>query len=64
MPDAPASVPAYQVAARDAKSGAELGASLRFQPLDSRITIALEYEGFLGWADSNHHIGMAIRIPL
>jgi subtilase-type serine protease len=64
MPDAPEDALAYRVAASDARSGVEFGARVRFQPLASRISVALEYDAFMGWGDANHNIGLAVRVPL
>ena len=63
MPDAPSEVPAYRVDARDAKSGVEFGANLRFQPLDWRASLALEYEGFYGDGSLIHQFGISARVP-
>jgi outer membrane autotransporter protein len=60
---APQDVDPFTVQASDAKRGVEIGAHMRFQPLRSRATVAVGYDGFIGDRSYVHLVSATLRVP-
>ncbi len=61
---APDGVGDYRVKADDDDNGAEFGARVSFQPIDSKMTMGLAYTGFVGKDTDAHRGTFEVRIPL
>ncbi len=60
---APPGTPSFRTEAQDAEYGADLAASVSFQPQGSRNTIELGYEGFIGDRTMVHSVVARFRMP-
>jgi outer membrane autotransporter protein len=60
---APSSTPKFRTKSEDAQYGGELGVAVNFQPHESRSTIQVGYETFIGDRTTTHTVMGTFRIP-